>query len=146
MQPTANPIIGAQGRRRAHGEGVRPLPALPLPRRSPLTRSPCFDIVLIERSIKTVQMTLATRDRLVQTAMRLFWEKGFGSTSVADLLQAAGVPREHAEQEDGAQAEQPDRQRRPTGVRRLGGELDVLARNVERSWVVRHRRWFRLTS
>ncbi len=36
-------------------------------------------------------MTLATRDRLVQTAMRLFWEKGFGSTSVADLLQAAGV-------------------------------------------------------
>jgi AcrR family transcriptional regulator len=36
-------------------------------------------------------MTSATRDRLVQTAMRLFWVKGYGSTSVADLLQAAGV-------------------------------------------------------
>src|SRR5215813_13735927 len=31
----------------------------------------------------------ATRTRLVQTAMRLFWEKGYGSTSIADLLQAA---------------------------------------------------------
>ena len=33
----------------------------------------------------------STRDRLIQTAMKLFWEKGYGSTSVADLLQAAGV-------------------------------------------------------
>ena len=33
----------------------------------------------------------STRDRLIQTAMQLFWEKGYGSTSVADLLQAAGV-------------------------------------------------------
>jgi AcrR family transcriptional regulator len=32
-----------------------------------------------------------TRDRLLQTAMRLFWEKGYGSTSVADILQAAKV-------------------------------------------------------
>jgi TetR/AcrR family transcriptional regulator, transcriptional repressor for nem operon len=32
-----------------------------------------------------------TRSRLVVTAMRLFWEKGYGSTSVADLLQAARV-------------------------------------------------------
>ena len=32
-----------------------------------------------------------TRTRLVVTAMRLFWEKGYGSTSVADLLQAARV-------------------------------------------------------
>ena len=32
-----------------------------------------------------------TRTRLVVTAMRLFWEKGYGSTSVADLLQAAKV-------------------------------------------------------
>jgi len=30
-----------------------------------------------------------TRTRLVLTAMRLFWEKGYGSTSVADVLQAA---------------------------------------------------------
>jgi AcrR family transcriptional regulator len=36
-------------------------------------------------------MTSATRDRLVHTAMKLFWEKGYGSTSVADVLQAAGV-------------------------------------------------------
>jgi TetR/AcrR family transcriptional repressor of nem operon len=34
---------------------------------------------------------LATRDRLVITAMRLFWEKGYGSTSVADVLHAANV-------------------------------------------------------
>jgi len=34
---------------------------------------------------------LSTRDRLIQTAMKLFWEKGYGSTSVADLLRAADV-------------------------------------------------------
>ena len=33
----------------------------------------------------------STRDRLVQAAMRLFWDKGYGSTSVADVLQTAGV-------------------------------------------------------
>ena len=32
-----------------------------------------------------------TRDRLVFTAMQLFWEKGYGSTSVADVLKQAGV-------------------------------------------------------
>jgi TetR/AcrR family transcriptional regulator, transcriptional repressor for nem operon len=33
----------------------------------------------------------STRDRLIQTAMKLFWEKGYGSTSIADLLHASGV-------------------------------------------------------
>jgi AcrR family transcriptional regulator len=33
----------------------------------------------------------ATRDRLVFTAMQLFAEKGYGSTSVADILKAAGA-------------------------------------------------------
>lgn len=32
-----------------------------------------------------------TRSRLVRTAMQLFWEKGYASTSIADLLQSAGV-------------------------------------------------------
>jgi TetR/AcrR family transcriptional regulator, transcriptional repressor for nem operon len=32
-----------------------------------------------------------TRTRLVLTAMHLFWEKGYGSTSIADVLQAARV-------------------------------------------------------
>jgi TetR/AcrR family transcriptional regulator, transcriptional repressor for nem operon len=32
-----------------------------------------------------------TRTRLVLTAMRLFWEKGYNSTSIADVLQAAKV-------------------------------------------------------
>jgi AcrR family transcriptional regulator len=32
-----------------------------------------------------------TRDRLIFTAMQLFWEKGYGSTSVADVLHAAGA-------------------------------------------------------
>jgi TetR/AcrR family transcriptional regulator, transcriptional repressor for nem operon len=32
-----------------------------------------------------------TRTRLVLTAMRLFWEKGYGSTSIADILQTAQV-------------------------------------------------------
>ena len=32
-----------------------------------------------------------TRTRLIVTAMQLFWEKGYGSTSVADVLQAARV-------------------------------------------------------
>ena len=33
----------------------------------------------------------ATRQRIVLAAMELFWEKGYQSTSVADLLQRAGV-------------------------------------------------------
>jgi TetR/AcrR family transcriptional repressor of nem operon len=32
-----------------------------------------------------------TRDRLVFTALQLFWEKGYGSTSISDVLKAAGV-------------------------------------------------------
>src|SRR5262245_13193012 len=32
-----------------------------------------------------------TRSRLLAAAMRLFWEKGYASTSVADVLQAARV-------------------------------------------------------
>src|SRR5437868_10813064 len=33
----------------------------------------------------------STRERLVTTAMTLFWEKGYDSTSVADVLHKAGV-------------------------------------------------------
>jgi TetR/AcrR family transcriptional regulator, transcriptional repressor for nem operon len=36
-------------------------------------------------------MSGATKDRLIEEAMRLFWEKGYGSTSIADILQAAGA-------------------------------------------------------
>ena len=36
-------------------------------------------------------MTPDTRTRLMLAAMKLFWEKGYGSTSVADVLQAARV-------------------------------------------------------
>ncbi len=32
-----------------------------------------------------------TRQRLVFTALRLFWEKGYGSTSIAEILQSASV-------------------------------------------------------
>jgi AcrR family transcriptional regulator len=32
-----------------------------------------------------------TRDRIVQEAMRLFWEKGYASTSVAEILKASGA-------------------------------------------------------
>lgn len=35
--------------------------------------------------------TADTRTRIVLTAMQLFWEKGFGSTSVADILHTAKV-------------------------------------------------------
>lgn len=34
---------------------------------------------------------MSTQERLVDAAMRLFWEKGYGSTSIADILQAAGA-------------------------------------------------------
>ena len=34
---------------------------------------------------------LETRDRILLAAMELFWEKGYQSTSVADLLQRAGA-------------------------------------------------------
>jgi AcrR family transcriptional regulator len=33
----------------------------------------------------------STRERLVEVARRLFWEKGYGATSIADILQAAGA-------------------------------------------------------
>ena len=36
-------------------------------------------------------MTADTRTRLIVTAMQLFWEQGYGSTSVANVLQAARV-------------------------------------------------------
>lgn len=32
------------------------------------------------------ERTISTRDRLLVTAMRLFWEKGYASTSIADIL------------------------------------------------------------
>lgn len=34
-------------------------------------------------------MSASTRDRIVGEAMRLFWEKGYASTSIADILKAA---------------------------------------------------------
>lgn len=36
-------------------------------------------------------MTAATRDRLLDVAMRLFWLKGYGATSIADILHEAGA-------------------------------------------------------
>ena len=33
----------------------------------------------------------STRDRIVQAAMELFWRKGYGSTSIADILDTAQV-------------------------------------------------------
>jgi TetR/AcrR family transcriptional regulator, transcriptional repressor for nem operon len=32
---------------------------------------------------------MSTRDRIIGEAMRLFWEKGYASTSIADILKAA---------------------------------------------------------
>lgn len=34
---------------------------------------------------------METRDRIVLAAMELFWEKGYASTSIADILKAAGA-------------------------------------------------------
>ncbi|MBA4748794.1 MAG: TetR/AcrR family transcriptional regulator [Sphingopyxis sp.] len=36
-------------------------------------------------------MNLDTRNRILMTAMELFWEKGYGSTSVADILSRSQV-------------------------------------------------------
>jgi AcrR family transcriptional regulator len=38
-----------------------------------------------------MQPQLPTRDRIVGAAMNLFWEKGYGATSIAELLKAAEV-------------------------------------------------------
>jgi AcrR family transcriptional regulator len=35
--------------------------------------------------------SLPTRDRIVGAAMDLFWRKGYGSTSIADILETAKV-------------------------------------------------------
>src|SRR5689334_9899468 len=40
-------------------------------------------------SLTAVSLQPATRERLVLTAMKLFWEKGYESTSVADVLREA---------------------------------------------------------
>jgi len=48
----------------------------------------------IERSLNNglmVRPTLTTREQFVDVAMRLFWEKGYGTTSIADILHAAGA-------------------------------------------------------
>jgi TetR/AcrR family transcriptional repressor of nem operon len=37
------------------------------------------------------QVPVDTRQRIVEAAMHLFWEKGYGSTSVADILGRAGI-------------------------------------------------------
>src|SRR3954471_13648355 len=36
-------------------------------------------------------MATGTRDRIVEAAMELFWHKGFGSTSIADILSRSQV-------------------------------------------------------
>lgn len=36
-------------------------------------------------------MNLDTRNRILMTAMELFWEKGYGSTSIADILSRSQV-------------------------------------------------------
>jgi TetR/AcrR family transcriptional repressor of nem operon len=38
-----------------------------------------------------VRPTRTTREQFVDAAMRLFWEKGYGTTSIADILQAVGA-------------------------------------------------------
>jgi TetR/AcrR family transcriptional regulator, transcriptional repressor for nem operon len=43
------------------------------------------------RALEAVHPQPATRERLVLTAMKLFWEKGYGSTSIADVLREAGA-------------------------------------------------------
>ncbi len=35
--------------------------------------------------------TRVSREQFVDVAMRLFWEKGYGATSIADILQSAGA-------------------------------------------------------
>ena len=37
------------------------------------------------------QVPADTRWRIIEAAMHLFWEKGYGSTSIADILARAGV-------------------------------------------------------
>jgi TetR/AcrR family transcriptional regulator, transcriptional repressor for nem operon len=43
--------------------------------------------MIIQLGLKRASMT--TRDRIIGEAMRLFWEKGYASTSIADILKAA---------------------------------------------------------
>ncbi|MFI5311649.1 MAG: TetR/AcrR family transcriptional regulator [Gemmatimonadales bacterium] len=38
-----------------------------------------------------VRPTLTTREQFIDVAMRLFWEKGYGATSIADILGAVGA-------------------------------------------------------
>ena len=38
-----------------------------------------------------VRPTRTSREQFIDAAMRLFWEKGYGATSIADILQAAGA-------------------------------------------------------
>jgi TetR/AcrR family transcriptional repressor of nem operon len=46
-------------------------------------------LAIPRRALASVDPQPATRERLVLTAMKLFWEKGYESTSVADVLREA---------------------------------------------------------
>jgi TetR/AcrR family transcriptional regulator, transcriptional repressor for nem operon len=46
-------------------------------------------MVAHRRVLASIDPVPATRERLVLTAMQLFWEKGYGSTSIADVLREA---------------------------------------------------------
>jgi AcrR family transcriptional regulator len=48
--------------------------------------------ILVERSTKsTVPTAIDTREVLLNTAMKLFWEKGYGATSIQDILHESKV-------------------------------------------------------
>ena len=67
----------------------------------PVAAETSRSIELIDRStnadpqrnalLMTTTETESTRDRILREALRLFWEKGYGSTSIQDILRAAGA-------------------------------------------------------
>src|SRR6202163_4307455 len=46
---------------------------------------------MVEKSRFFMSRPSSTRDRLIDSARHLFWERGFAGTSMADLLSHAGV-------------------------------------------------------
>jgi AcrR family transcriptional regulator len=48
-------------------------------------------MVLIDRSTNAAVMPMETRERIVETARRLFWEQGYTATGIAQILDEAKV-------------------------------------------------------
>jgi AcrR family transcriptional regulator len=77
--------------RKYPGSAATLRPPCPRADRVPLDRLAAPALQLIDCSTRRGKPVSDTRQRIVMAAMELFWEKGYNSTSIADILGKAGA-------------------------------------------------------